>query len=252
MIGQRRQLVLVGCAVALGAPAASAQVALFTDRAAFVTETAAAETRPIPNDGAGVPSTSWSWFDYAAIEEGRLVHLGLLADEDWTVLIPGNTIAVSGTERLRVSSARAMTALGFDFAEHTDNTYGDFACTVHCPCSNSQFDVRVFSGDALLGSIVFDPPGNVLAFVGVASDVPFDRVEFYELAANCDDEYWGVPLVRFACPADLTLDGVVDLQDLNAVLAHFGTSAVEGDVNADGIVNVEDLNVVLSEFGTAC
>ena len=54
------------------------------------------------------------------------------------------------------------------------------------------------------------------------------------------------------CPGDVTGDNVVDLADLNLVLANFGQSTSEGDANDDGVVNLEDLNAVLGAFGTAC
>lgn len=59
------------------------------------------------------------------------------------------------------------------------------------------------------------------------------------------------------CPAepcfeDVTGDGVVDLADLNLVLAGFGGDAPDGDANEDGVVDMADLNAVLSGFGKDC
>lgn len=52
-------------------------------------------------------------------------------------------------------------------------------------------------------------------------------------------------------PGDANGDGVVDIDDLNAVRNHFGESGknVPGDTNADGDVDVNDLNVVRNNFG---
>jgi hypothetical protein len=55
-----------------------------------------------------------------------------------------------------------------------------------------------------------------------------------------------------ACPADVTGDGVVDLADLNLVLANFGMDTDEGDANGDGTVDLADLNLVLAQFGGSC
>jgi hypothetical protein len=72
------------------------------------------------------------------------------------------------------------------------------------------------------------------------------------------------------CPGDVTGDGMVNLQDLNAVLAAFGSVAHNlqdpldpqspspnggrryGDATGDGFINLSDLNLVLANFGTDC
>ena len=54
------------------------------------------------------------------------------------------------------------------------------------------------------------------------------------------------------CPGDASGDGMVDLADLNLVLANFGTTNPAGDANGDGTVDLADLNLVLGNFGTAC
>ena len=53
------------------------------------------------------------------------------------------------------------------------------------------------------------------------------------------------------CPGDATGDNIVDLTDLNLVLANFGVSA-GGDVTGDGNTDLADLNIVLANFGTDC
>jgi|GEM_PF-2928114 len=60
--------------------------------------------------------------------------------------------------------------------------------------------------------------------------------------------------VAFAtpCTGDVTGDGLVDLSDLNLVLANFGTDSLDGDANLDGTVDLDDLNAVLGAFGTPC
>jgi hypothetical protein len=54
------------------------------------------------------------------------------------------------------------------------------------------------------------------------------------------------------CDGDVTGDGVVDLADLNLVLANYGQSGVPGDANGDGVVDMIDLNYVLAVFGKDC
>jgi hypothetical protein len=58
-----------------------------------------------------------------------------------------------------------------------------------------------------------------------------------------------------SCPADVTGDGVVDVLDLNRVLAAFNQPASvdpPADVSGDGVVDVLDLNAVLGLFNEAC
>ncbi len=54
------------------------------------------------------------------------------------------------------------------------------------------------------------------------------------------------------CPGDVSGDLRVNLQDLNLVLANFGTDATRGDANGDGTVTLADLNIVLANFGSIC
>jgi len=63
------------------------------------------------------------------------------------------------------------------------------------------------------------------------------------------------------CPGDVTgaggaPDGMVDVDDLNAILSAWGTSVGVGSpldlANDDGVIDVDDLNVVLSNWGSNC
>lgn len=57
---------------------------------------------------------------------------------------------------------------------------------------------------------------------------------------------------EIVCEGDANGDNVVDLADLNIVLANFGQTTSEGDLNGDGEVNLSDLNLVLANFGESC
>lgn len=54
------------------------------------------------------------------------------------------------------------------------------------------------------------------------------------------------------CPGDMNGDSAVDVDDLNEVLAAWGTSGPLGDANNDLTVDVDDLNEVLSNWGGSC
>ncbi len=58
------------------------------------------------------------------------------------------------------------------------------------------------------------------------------------------------------CAGDVDGDNDVDLSDLGALLAGFGTQAgatrEQGDLNGDGAVDLSDLGELLSQFGSSC
>ncbi|MCA9281668.1 MAG: hypothetical protein KDA30_06485, partial [Phycisphaerales bacterium] len=57
------------------------------------------------------------------------------------------------------------------------------------------------------------------------------------------------------CEGDTNMDRVVDVDDLNNILASWGQVVPAGtlpDLSGDGLVNVTDLNRVLSNWGTDC
>lgn len=85
-----------------------------------------------------------------------------------------------------------------------------------------------------------------------------DTVYFAKVAAkNAAGQTLGSPnVIQFTtevgCLGDTTGDGAVNSEDLNLLLAVFGTSNASGDLNNDGAVNSSDLNVLLANFGATC
>ncbi len=66
-----------------------------------------------------------------------------------------------------------------------------------------------------------------------------------------------VVVVTLCCPGDImNNDGVVNVDDLNAILAAWNTSVGIGDprdlANSDGFIDVDDLNVLLANWNTVC
>lgn len=51
------------------------------------------------------------------------------------------------------------------------------------------------------------------------------------------------------CPEDVTNDSVVDIDDLFAVLGHWGETGGDYDVNSDGVVDIDDVFAVLAAWG---
>jgi len=57
------------------------------------------------------------------------------------------------------------------------------------------------------------------------------------------------------CLADFTGDGLVGLDDLSILLAHYGAPAPspsDGDIDRDGDVDLVDLALLLAHFGLPC
>jgi hypothetical protein len=52
-----------------------------------------------------------------------------------------------------------------------------------------------------------------------------------------------------SCPGDATGDGVVDVDDIVAVVLAFGSTDPDADVTGDGIVDVDDIVAVVLDFG---
>ncbi len=72
---------------------------------------------------------------------------------------------------------------------------------------------------------------------------------------NIDDIRIRGQIPTTPCAGDANLDGVVNVDDLNAVLSNWNESGqawTEGDMTGDGMVNVDDLNAVLSGWNNAC
>ncbi|XOV75240.1 MAG: hypothetical protein ACFHWZ_17710 [Phycisphaerales bacterium] len=114
------------------------------------------------------------------------------------------------------------------------------------PTASAELAFSGNQGDA--GTVVMDD--NSLAVflpwpleaIGSVSD----RVAIFEaFLANCPGD-------SEPCVGDVTGDNVVDLADLNLVLANFGQATSDGDANDSGNVDLADLNIVLGAFGTNC
>ncbi len=51
---------------------------------------------------------------------------------------------------------------------------------------------------------------------------------------------------------DANGDCAVNFNDLNVVLANWGTTGPTGDINGNGQVDFNDLNIILANWGEAC
>lgn len=122
--------------------------------------------------------------------------------------------------------------------------FGDLHLLPGSRCIDAGENVSVPSGVTidLDGAPRFvDDPDTVDHGAGAAPIVDMGTYEFQ---------------VAVACPGDLNGDGTVDLSDLTALLAHFGTQSggtlADGDVDGDGDVDLADLTFLLGQFGQTC
>jgi hypothetical protein len=183
--------VLVGSLVA--GLAASAQGALlFDNRADFQVVTNAGPAAPIPNLGFVGQSQTVDTLTYST--PSSQMFMGTLgtpvAPDPWTVRIPGNQIALSGTEDLNVDLVHPTYAIGFDFVEpeNDPNVNADFV--------DSTFTVTLYSGAVMVDSFSFNAPNDAAAFVGYWADSAFDRIEIRETTGATENEFYGQFYVR--------------------------------------------------------
>jgi hypothetical protein len=179
------------------ASAAHAALQTFDDKATFLTATAAGSaTGPLPDLGtvatlddptasATVGSITFS-MGLGAVD----LYIGGnglagLPTGDWYPPTPGNDIA-QGVESLQVQTEVPVFALGFDFVEPSATTQPWGGEPV-----DSIYEVVLYAGTTEVGRFTFNAPDDKPAFVGVWSDVAFDRVTIVDTTGSNDDEYIG-------------------------------------------------------------
>ena len=88
----------------------------------------------------------------------------------------------------------------------------------------SQVEILLFKGPALVGQAKFPGstiPNNVVTFLGVWSDRPFDRVVINDTSGNDDDEYFGeffTGTTPFGCTLALDLSYAAGTLTMNVEL----------------------------------
>ena len=176
---------------------ASAAITVFNDKTTFLTTTGATSaTGPLPNlgkiagDAAASQTVGTVTFTITPPSSELFIGaagVGGVPGSDWTLLNPGPDIAMSDIENLNVDLAAPVLALGFDIVEPS------FGPSVIAGTGfvDSTFSVTLKNGGVFVDSFQFNVPDDVIAFVGVSSDLPFDRVEIRDITATNDDEFWG-------------------------------------------------------------
>jgi hypothetical protein len=202
----------------------------FDDKTAFVTATGASSASgPLPDLGQVGDSVMVGTVTFSLAPGGDTLAIGASgtpAEPDWYPLTAGNDIAL-GFENLQVQTATPVFALGFDFVE-PDSTMPDFGGTP----VDSTFEVVLFAEDTEVDRFTFNAPDDELAFVGVWSDTPFDRVTIIDLTGDHDDEFFG-EFYSAAIPPPCAAETLCTVEDQEMFLAATAATAATG-VDADG------------------
>jgi len=89
----------------------------------------------------------------------------------------------------------------------------------------------------------------ILSGVDIDGDNIDDRIDNCTLVPNSDQHDSNGDGYGNVCDADLTNDGMINLNDFSLFRGAFGTADPDADFNGDGIVNLNDFSVFRAAFG---
>jgi hypothetical protein len=187
----------VSLAVALTALATlrlSADPIVFTNKASFLSLPGATAEALIPNLGLVSTPVAIGNLTFSLGPGATQMYLGTGGPGQWSTLLAGNDIALSGFESLNViDTVTAVYALGFDFHEPSVAGVPPNVTNVcnTAACVDSTFAVTLKMGAASVGTFSFNAPDDVAAFIGVWNPTPFNRVEIVETTGSNDNEFYG-------------------------------------------------------------
>ncbi|MBL8768870.1 MAG: hypothetical protein JNL94_15970 [Planctomycetes bacterium] len=167
-------------------------VTSFTDRATFLAATGATNASgPLPNLGTAT-SVKLGSVTYGIAPGGDNMAMGAFGISglaDWCPQIPGNDVAL-GYENLQLDLDQPVLALGIDFVQ-PDATIAPWGGTP----IDSTYEVALYLGGTFVTQASFSAIAvDQLAFLGVSSPTPFDRVTIIDVTNTPfvdDDEFFG-------------------------------------------------------------
>ncbi len=170
-----------------------ASITTFNDLSIFLASTNATATAPLPNTGLLPGSASQSQtvgdltFSITAPSNGLFMGTAgsVIAPAPWTTRLTGNQIGISDIENLNIDLLNPVNAFGFEFVEP------EFDPNVNQVFVDSTFEVTLFGGGSFVESFIFNAENDIAAFVGVSSDVAFNRVEIREIIGGTENEFFG-------------------------------------------------------------
>ena len=172
----------------------------FTDKTEFLDATGAVSNGEIPNLGNvglsetlnNIEFTSASGNIYFGTGGSTLTAVDGTTFDDWTALIDGPDIAISGLENMNVTViglVDSVYSIGFDFVEPTSGTVNVQPNDI----VDSTFNVRLYNSASSteVGSFNFNAIDDTAYFVGAWSNSLFDTVEIREIVGTHDNEFFG-------------------------------------------------------------
>ena len=204
------------------------------------------------------------------VGESQLLEVGGPDYDIWVPLIPDDGQGGRGFGFKQLTVGGSGQASTVELVDRHDNMMAGVADALYLfgvqDPNNPSADIeglQILDGSTLVigdlnvyALLDMDASGNldgVLEYINLHSlfgagetIIPFDH--------NGNNGY--ISLTPTYCQADLVEDGQVNLQDLQMLLAHYGTTCFaepyEGDLNGDGDVDLGDLQTLLSLYGSAC
>jgi hypothetical protein len=173
---------------------ADADMWFYSDKALFLATTGAVAEAPIPNAGLVSTPVTVGNLVFTISSPSTQLYLGTGdPTTQWSTLLTGHEIAISGPENLNVvDSLNPIYAIGFDFHEPTVNGQPPAMPDVcNAACVDSTFTATLKLGAAVVGATTFNAADDVAAFVGILSSSPFNRIEIFESRGGIDNEFYG-------------------------------------------------------------
>lgn len=163
---------------------AQAAVAVFSDKASFISATAASQaTAPYTDTGFNSFTPAFSSIVSGSVTFSSAPHKLYMGDA--STRLPGAEITIDNTENLNVALVGSVHAMGFDFVEPQTDPL------VNAAFVDSTFTVTLLQGAAPVGVFTFNAHNDSTAFVGVWSTLAFNRAEIRETVGGAENEFYG-------------------------------------------------------------
>ena len=187
----------------------------------------------------------------------------IMAHVNWTLAVGGDVdIAINNHDRFIMDEA----TLALTGASGNDQTLE--AMSVDVGSSTSGID-QTIDGHFPLGVLLIEAGTNVtvvdnhdnaggnetkyvkhLVIETGSVFVTGDRTVWYETVDNNGTVIGDIDVIAEPCPGDGDGNGVVNIDDILAVIGNFAcTGTCEGDNDGNGIVNIDDLLMSIGNFG---
>jgi hypothetical protein len=175
---QHLGLLIGALAISFTLPCQAASLMVYDSQEKFLADTKATATSPFPTIG---KTTHYSHDNirFTPTSPNTLVGRNL------TNLLPGNELGINGLENLNIDLPTLINVFGFDFVEPR------LMPNVNAQFIDSTFQVTLFKFGAAIGAFQFARPNDVASFVGVTSDLTFNRVEIREMVGGIENEFYG-------------------------------------------------------------